>query len=61
MTVCDSAQETCPAFPRPVAKAHISFFDPALAEGTDAEKMAVFRRVGGEIRDRLVPEVRARG
>jgi arsenate reductase len=61
MTVCDSAQETCPVFPRPVERVHISFFDPALAEGTEDERMAVFRRVRDEIRDRLVPEVRARG
>jgi len=61
VTVCDSAQETCPAFPRPVPKIHVPFFDPALAEGTDDEKMAVFRRVRDEIRERLVPEVRARG
>jgi arsenate reductase len=61
VTVCDSAQEACPTFPRPVPKLHISFFDPAAAEGTDDEKKAGFRRVRDEIRDRLVPEVRARG
>jgi arsenate reductase len=61
VTVCDSAKEACPAFPRPVEKVHVSFFDPAAAEGTDEERMAVFRRVRDEIRDRLVPEVRARG
>jgi len=61
LTVCDSAQEACPTFPRPVQKLHISFFDPAAVEGTDDEKMAVFRRVRDEIRDRLVPEVRSRG
>ena len=61
MTVCDSAQETCPTFPRPVQKLHVSFFDPATAHGTDEERMAVFRRVRDEIRDRLVPEVRSRG
>jgi arsenate reductase len=61
VTVCDSAREACPMFPRPVEKAHISFFDPAAAEGTDEEKMPVFRRVRDEIRDRLVPQVRARG
>lgn len=61
LTVCDSAKETCPTFPRPVAKLHISFFDPALATGTDEERMAVFRRVRDEIRDRLVPELTARG
>ncbi len=60
VTVCDSAQETCPAFPRPVEKRHLSFFDPAAAEGTADEKMAVFRRVRDEIRDRLVPELEAR-
>jgi arsenate reductase len=61
VTVCDSAQETCPVFPRPVEKVHVSFFDPAAAEGTDEEKMAVFRRVRDEIRDRLVPVVRLAG
>lgn len=61
VTVCDSAQETCPTFPRPVEKAHVSFFDPAAAEGTDDEKMVVFRRVRDEIRDRLLPAIRSRG
>jgi arsenate reductase len=61
VTVCDSAREACPAFPRPVPKLHVSFFDPAAAEGTEEERMAVFRRVRDEIRDRLVPEVSARG
>jgi arsenate reductase len=60
VTVCDSAKEACPTFPRPVPKLHLSFFDPAGAQGTDGEKMTVFRRVRDEIRDRLVPEVRAR-
>ena len=61
VTVCDSAREACPTFPRPVPKLHLSFFDPAAAEGSAEERMAVFRRVRDEIRDRLVPEVRARG
>ena len=61
VTVCDAAQETCPAFPNPVPKLHVSFPDPAAAEGTDDEKRAVFRRVRDEIRDRLVPEVQAQG
>jgi arsenate reductase len=61
VTVCDSAKETCPVFPRPIPKNHVPFFDPAEAEGTDEDKMSVFRRIRDEIRDRLVPEVRARG
>jgi arsenate reductase len=60
VTVCDSARESCPVFPRPVPKIHVSFFDPALAQGTEEERMVVFRRVRDEIRDRLLPELRAR-
>ena len=60
VTVCDSAKETCPVFPRPVERIHVSFFDPAAAEGTDEERLAVFRRVRDEIRERLMPEVRSR-
>jgi arsenate reductase len=60
VTVCDSAKEACPAFPRPVPKLHLSFFDPAEAAGTDEEKMVVFRRVRDEIHERLVPEIRRR-
>jgi len=61
VTVCDAAQETCPTFPRPVPKLHVSFFDPAAAEGNDEQKLAVFRRVRDEIRERLLPELRSRG
>ncbi len=61
VTVCDSAKETCPVFPRPVETVHIPFDDPAEAVGTDESKMAVFRRVRDEIRDRLVEAIRTRG
>ena len=60
VTVCDSARETCPVFPRPVETLHISFPDPAGAEGTDEEIMAVFRTVRDAIRDCLVVEIRNR-
>jgi len=61
VTVCDSAREACPTFPRAVPKLHMSFFDPATAEGTEEHRMAVFRRVRDEIRERLLPAVRASG
>jgi arsenate reductase len=61
VTVCDHARESCPAFPRSVPTLHVSFKDPASAEGSDEERMVVFRRVRDEIRDRLLPEVAARG
>ena len=60
VTVCDSAKETCPVFPRPVEQIHVSFPDPAEAEGSDAQVMAVFRAVRDAIRDRLLPEIRSR-
>jgi arsenate reductase len=54
VTVCDSAKESCPVFPGRVATRHISFPDPAEAQGSDEEKMAVFRRVRDDIRRRLL-------
>ncbi|NWG00699.1 MAG: arsenate reductase ArsC [Thermoanaerobaculaceae bacterium] len=54
VTVCDSARETCPLFPRPVEQLHISFPDPALAQGTPEERLAVFRAVRDDIRARLL-------
>ncbi|NOZ79633.1 MAG: arsenate reductase ArsC [Acidobacteria bacterium] len=60
ITVCDSAKESCPVFPRPVEQVHISFRDPAEAEGSGEERMEVFRAVRDEIRQRLVPELERR-
>jgi arsenate reductase (thioredoxin) len=57
VTVCDSANETCPNFPGRVEKRHVSFLDPALAEGREEERLAVFRRVRDEIRERLIPAI----
>jgi arsenate reductase len=58
VTVCDAAKEDCPAFPRPVERLHLSFDDPAGATGSEDERMAVFRRVRDEIRDRLIAALR---
>ena len=60
VTVCDSAHESCPVFPRPVPKVHLPFDDPARAEGTEEQRLAVFTRVRDEIRERLLPEGSAR-
>ena len=60
VTVCDSARDSCPVFPRPIDTLHISFPDPAEAEGTDDEIMKVFRTVRDAIRDQLLPEIRNR-
>lgn len=60
VTVCDSARETCPVFSGPVETLHISFPDPAGAEGTDDEILPLFRTVRDSIRERLLPEIRDR-
>jgi arsenate reductase len=51
VTVCDNAAERCPVFPGRTAKVHHAFRDPARAQGTDDEVMAVFREVRDEIRE----------
>ena len=53
ITVCDSANEACPVFPRAATRLHWSFEDPSAATGTDEQRLAVFRRVRDEIRGRL--------
>ncbi len=53
ITVCDNAKENCPVFPAKTTRIHWSFDDPAEAEGGEEEKLAVFRRVRDEIRERL--------
>jgi arsenate reductase len=50
VTVCDHAQESCPFVPGGGVKRHQSFEDPAAAKGTEAEVLAVFRRVRDAIR-----------
>ena len=55
ITVCDQARETCPVFPGARESIHWGFDDPAAAEGTEVERLAVFRRVLNEISLRLKP------
>jgi arsenate reductase (thioredoxin) len=53
LTVCDRAKESCPVFPGHGNRIHHSFEDPAAAEGSNADKLAAFRRVRDQIRDFL--------
>jgi arsenate reductase len=59
VTVCDSARETCPFFPGHVQRLHLSFQDPASAQGSEDDRLAVFRSVRDEIQERLLPILRA--
>ena len=53
ITVCDSANESCPVFPGAANRLHWSFPDPSRAQGTDEEKLAVYRQVRDRIGARL--------
>jgi arsenate reductase len=53
ITVCDNAKESCPLVPSSVKRLHWSFEDPSQATGDDAQRLAVFREVRDQIRDRL--------
>ena len=50
ITVCGNADAACPIFPGQVNRHHWPFEDPAQVTGTEAERLAVFRRVRNEIR-----------
>jgi arsenate reductase len=56
ITVCDNAKETCPIFPGVKHQIHWSFEDPAAAEGTEEEKLAVFRTIRDQIFGRIKNE-----
>ncbi len=49
ITVCDEANEACPFFPGAKRRLHWSLPDPSRADGTEEERVEVFRSV----RDRL--------
>lgn len=51
VTVCDNAKETCPFFPGGKKYLHRGFIDPAGFEGTEEERLRVFRRVRDEIKE----------
>ena len=49
VTVCGNAEQACPTYPGQLNRYHWGFDDPAHAEGSEEEVMAVFRRVRDEI------------
>lgn len=60
ITVCDSANESCPVFPGRTHRLHWSFQDPSRAEGTENERLATFRAVRDRIRAQLTAWLAAR-
>jgi arsenate reductase (thioredoxin) len=53
LTVCDNAKESCPIFPGKTVAVHHNFEDPAALQGSEEERLALFRRVRDEIRQYL--------
>jgi arsenate reductase len=49
ITVCDRAEADCPTFPGVSRRLHWPLDDPAAADGTGEERLAVFRRVRDEL------------
>jgi arsenate reductase len=50
VTVCGRADQACPVFPGQVQRYHWAFDDPNEVEGSDAERLAAFRRVRDDIK-----------
>jgi arsenate reductase len=59
VTVCDDAAENCPVWLGKGQKEHISFPDPGKAQGSEAEKMVVFRQVRDAMRTRILAALEA--
>jgi arsenate reductase len=57
ITVCDDANEACPFFPGAKNRLHWSLDDPSRAEGSEEERLAIFRKVRDEISERIKQEL----
>ncbi len=55
VTVCDDANEECPVWLGKGERIHKSFRDPARIDGTEEEKLSVFREVRDEIAGNIPP------
>jgi arsenate reductase len=60
VTVCDSARDNCPVFRGAAVRLHWSLQDPAAVAGTEEERLAAFRRIRDELRERVRTFVRER-
>jgi len=64
ITVCDNARKSCPFFPAGTQRLHWSIEDPAAIMGTGEERLAGFRRIRDELRNRIqsfLGEIRPNG
>ncbi len=54
ITVCDDADRNCPVWLGRGRRVHIGFPDPAVATGSEAQRLAVFREVRDGLRRRIL-------
>ena len=54
VTVCDNAKKVCPIFPGAKKMIHKAFEDPSSTNGTEEEKLEVYRKVRDQIKNWLV-------
>ena len=58
ITVCDNAKESCPVFPAGTSRMHWPFQDPpGPQEGTEEERLAIFRMVRDQMKARFESEL----
>ena len=57
ITVCDSANESCPVFPGAQQRRHWSIDDPSGVAGSEETRLAAFRRARDELRRRIEREL----
>ena len=57
ITVCDQANAGCPIFPGGKRRLHWSLPDPSQARGTEDERLAVYRQVRDDLRQRIEQEL----
>lgn len=60
ITVCDSARDSCPAFPGPAQRIHWSIEDPAASGGSPEQRLAAFRSARDALRERIEAFLRER-
>jgi len=53
ITVCGNADERCPVFPGMGTRLHWPFDDPAAIEGSDEQKLAFFRKIRDQIKEKI--------
>jgi len=54
ITLCANAEQACPVFFGKTKRVHIGFENPTKYGGSEEERLAVFRRIRDEIRERLM-------